>query len=250
MKVVKHVSFWIFIIILLTFIFGRSYENYAMSFYFVSMLIPVIIGTSYFFNYLLVPKYLFTKKYFTFSLYCIYLLIVSLNLEMMVITAALIILAEYDYANMNPITTNVFILTITLYFVVLAVAFIRLVRFYFKGEGALEKMESELKKTTVAFLIVKENRKNKKVALESIAYIESLGDYVKIVSDHAEAVETKEKISHLADRLPQNFMRIHRSFIVNKNKISTFSKESLFVNEVELPISRSYKEAVHESLSK
>ena len=167
----------------------------------------------------------------------------------MVITAALIIIAEYDYTNMNPVTTDIYVLTITLYFVVLGLAFIRLVRFYFKGEGALEKMESELKKTSMSFLVVKENRKNKKIALESLAYIESLGNYVKIVSDHTEAVETKEKISHLADRLPQNFIRIHRSFIVNKNKISSFNSESLNINEVNLPISRSYKKAVHESLS-
>ncbi len=167
----------------------------------------------------------------------------------MVITAALIILAEYDYANMNPVTTDIFVLTITLYFVVLGLAFIRLVRFYFKGEGELAKVESELKKTTQVNLLVKENRKNKQIPLTSILYLESLGDYVKIVSDHANPIETKEKISHLAERLPQNFIRIHQSFIVNKNKISSFNRDSLNINEVDLPISRSYKKKVQESLS-
>ena len=167
----------------------------------------------------------------------------------MVITAALIILAEYDYTNMNPITTDVFVLTITLYFVVLGLAFIRLVKFYLKEQGALEKMEGELKKTAVANLIVKENRKNKQIPLDSIVYLESLGDYVKIISEQLGHTETKEKISHLADRLPQNFIRIHRSFIVNRDKITTFNKESLSINELVLPISRTYKKSANEALN-
>ena len=44
--------------------------------------------------------------------------------------------------------------------------------------------------------------------------------------------------------LPDGFLRIHRSFIVNRSKISTFSREYVIIGEKELPISRSYKQEV------
>lgn len=249
MKISRHVIFWIIVILLLTFIFGRSYRGYTESFHFVSMLLPVIVGTTYYFNYFLVPKYLFRKKYFKFVLYCIYLLIISLNFEMIVITTAFIVLAEYNYANMNPITTDAFVLVITLYFVVLSLAFLRLVRFYFRGQKSLNQVETELEKSSQKYLVVKENRKNKQIRLDSIDYLESLGDYVRIHSSHGEKTVTKEKISNLDNRLPNNFIRVHRSFIVNKNKISTFNRDCLIINEMELPISRTYKIAAVSSLN-
>ena len=42
--------------------------------------------------------------------------------------------------------------------------------------------------------------------------------------------------------LPEDFIRIHRSFIVNRAKISKFSREFVMLGEKELPISRSYKQ--------
>ena len=241
MKVVRHTLFWIGILVILTIVFGHSYQTYAESFYFVSMLLPVVVGTTYFFNYFLLPHYLFQQKYLKFFLYSFYLLIISLNLEMYVVTAVFILLAEYKYAAMNPITTDIFVLTITLYLVVLGLAFIRLVRFYFQNQNALKTVEIELKKSAQKNLIVTENRRNKQIPLDSIDYLESMGDYVKIHSNKEKPTITKESISGLSDRLPSNFIRIHRSFIVNKNKVSAFGRELVSLQETELPVGRSYK---------
>jgi DNA-binding LytR/AlgR family response regulator len=49
--------------------------------------------------------------------------------------------------------------------------------------------------------------------------------------------------------LPDHFIRIHRSFIVNSTKISSYSREHVRVGEKELPISRTYKKEVVERLS-
>ena len=62
-------------------------------------------------------------------------------------------------------------------------------------------------------------------------------------------MSSKEKISHMEKYLPEGFIRIHRSFIVNRSKISTFSREYVMVGGKELPISRSFKKEVLESLS-
>ncbi|UXP33142.1 LytTR family transcriptional regulator [Reichenbachiella agarivorans] len=248
MKIVGHILFWITITGLLTLIFGRSYQSFSESFYFVCLLLPVIVGTAYFFNYYIVVKYLFARRYFKFVLYSFYLLIISLNLEMLVITTAFILLAEYDYANMNPITTDVSILTITLYFVVFGLSFIRLIRFYFHNQKSISYYQDEVEKSKIDSITIKENRSNRQVFFEDIRYIESLGDYVTIHLFN-EKIITKEKISSLENRMPQIFVRIHRSFMVNRLHISSFNKEQITIANQTLPISRTYKQKVFSSLN-
>ena len=77
--------------------------------------------------------------------------------------------------------------------------------------------------------------------LEEILYIESLKDYIKIVTE-AKTVITKQSISSLEEMLPKEcFIRIHRSFIVALNKIESYNHEVIVIAKKELPISRKYK---------
>ncbi len=55
-----HVAYWMVVILTLTLVFGLSWGNNLAAFYFVSMLLPIVLGTSYFFNYILVPGYFMT----------------------------------------------------------------------------------------------------------------------------------------------------------------------------------------------
>ena len=211
----------------------------------------MIIGTSYFFNSFLVPRYLFQKKVFKFILYSFYMLVISAWLSVLVVMLALVVLANYQYENMNPITTNVLVLGVTLYSIVFLYGFILLVIQSFMNQQKIKKLEEEMDKQKTDCLIVRVDRKLSKIPLEEIAYIESLGDYVKIMTKGEGPIITKEKISKLEEKLPISFLRIHRSFIVNSEKIITFTKEEVQLNEdVQLPISRTYKKNVIDTLSR
>ena len=61
-------------------------------------------------------------------------------------------------------------------------------------------------------------------------------------------IVSKEKISNLASRLPDIFLRIHRSFIVNTERIKEVSYDELRVDDVRLNIGRSYRKVVKEIL--
>lgn len=93
-------------------------------------------------------------------------------------------------------------------------------------------------------LIVKSDKKMIKINLKDIIYIESLKDYVIIhLSD--KRVVTKQKISFLEQKLMENnFLRIHRSFLVSAPKITAFTPSHIEINGQELPIGRSYKSEV------
>lgn len=251
MKLFGQVVFWLVIVVLLSLLFGSSHTNYTESFYFVAMLLPIIVGTSYFFNEYLVPHYLFKRRFFRFILYSLYMLIISAWLEILVIMLAFVILANYQYKNMNPVTTNVFVLAVTLYCIVLLYGFILLVLRLFQNQQRMQNLEEEVDKQKTDFLLVRVDRRMNKIPREEIEYLESLGDYVKIFTSGAAPLITKEKISKLKEKLPETFLRIHRSYIVNSDKIQAFSKEEIRLKDnIQLPISRTYKKSVMETLSK
>jgi hypothetical protein len=249
-KTQSHIIFWFILTALLTAIFGRVFQSFILSFYFVAMLLPVAVGTSYFFNYFLVPRYLLKKRYAKFGLYFVYLLIISTWLEMWVITGSFILLADSDAGNLSPVVTNVFILAIILYFIVFLTAFLLLIKRSFAIQKKSASLKAEKNKFLKGYLTVRADRQQAKILFEDIVYIESMGDYVKIITDSDEPIITRERISHIIKELPENFLRIHRSFIVNSQKVGLFSKTEVQVNGSSLPISRTYKKEVTRELSK
>ncbi|MGC3945907.1 MAG: LytTR family DNA-binding domain-containing protein [Chryseolinea sp.] len=91
------------------------------------------------------------------------------------------------------------------------------------------------------FLYVRADRKMVKVMVHEILYIESLKDYVKIFLPNHQVI-TKQTISSLEDMLPEEeFMRIHRSFIVPLRRIDSYNQHAVFVNKAELPVGPLYK---------
>jgi DNA-binding LytR/AlgR family response regulator len=92
-----------------------------------------------------------------------------------------------------------------------------------------------------SFIYVKSNRKQMKVAVDEIYYIESLDNYVKIFLKETVLV-TRENISMLGEKLlPPLFVRIHRSFIINSKMVKAISGEGVEVNGKELPFGRAFK---------
>lgn len=97
-------------------------------------------------------------------------------------------------------------------------------------------------------IFVRADRKMIKVTFSEISYIESLSDYVKIFLKDRTIV-TRETISNIEAKLPKNdFIRVHRSFIVAFSGIESFTKEFVEVNGKVIPISRSYRSPVLERL--
>jgi DNA-binding LytR/AlgR family response regulator len=87
-------------------------------------------------------------------------------------------------------------------------------------------------------------KKRVKIFLDEILYIESLRDYVKITTTE-KSILTKFQLNEIEDMLSKNnFLRVHRSFIVAKDKISAFTAHEVEVNNKSIPIGRSYKELV------
>ena len=96
------------------------------------------------------------------------------------------------------------------------------------------------------FIIVKSEYKLVQIAVDDIIYVEGLKDYVKICTKDS-SIMTLMNIKNLEQSLPPElFMRVHRSFIVNKNKIKVIERNRIVFGNVYIPISETYKQAFSE----
>jgi DNA-binding LytR/AlgR family response regulator len=103
------------------------------------------------------------------------------------------------------------------------------------------------KDTLKPFMSIKENKTVYKVDLESIIYLEAAGDYVKVVT------ETKKFITHstfnsFLEQLPDNFLRIHKSYSINLDYLIKLSGNQIQVANFDLPVGQTYKSKVLKSL--
>lgn len=98
------------------------------------------------------------------------------------------------------------------------------------------------------YVFFRADRKMYKVALDDIIYIESMKDYIKVVTEN-KTIITKQSISSLEESLPPHlFVRIHRSYIVSIKKIQSYTADLVAIGREELPVSRMYRHEVDKVL--
>lgn len=101
-------------------------------------------------------------------------------------------------------------------------------------------------------IFVKSGYRIEKLDYDQILYIENQKDYVKFyLEDQKEPVSSLMSIQDLAEKLPNHtFMRVHRSFIVNLNKIRTVERNCIIFGKVYIPVSDTYRDKFNEFLNK
>lgn len=101
----------------------------------------------------------------------------------------------------------------------------------------------KIQKTDTEYIFIRKDRKQVKLWFDSILYIESLKDYIKIHLDSDTHV-IKHSMSAFEDQLDNRFIRTHRSYIANTDKITAYTKNDVEINSIEIPIGESYKDKV------
>jgi DNA-binding LytR/AlgR family response regulator len=103
--------------------------------------------------------------------------------------------------------------------------------------------------TGPAFLYFRADRKMVKVFLNDIHYVESLKDYIKIYTPKG-VVITKYTMATLESMLPAtSFLRVHRSFLIPVDKISSFTLDEVDVRGKLIPIGKIYRQQVFKLLN-
>ena len=99
-----------------------------------------------------------------------------------------------------------------------------------------------------SFIYVKENKKVIKIYLKEIEFIEGLNEYIRIHTDNRRVV-VKSSLQSIENKLPsEQFIRIHKSYIVSIPKIRAFNATTIELENAKLRIGRNYKNQVFSAL--
>ena len=168
---------------------------------------------------------------------------VYLSLAVLVAVVVLILILHYSvWSGMDPLgysdTKNVAPMLINPAFLGLILTTLS-IGDYFWSKG-LDKRFRKQDRTVTFF----SERKSVTVRLSDIAYVESNDTEVRIVTTAGDAYRNKTGISQWENLLGDGFLRIHRSFLVNVALASPGAQDTVTVGDVQLPVSRKYKENV------
>ncbi len=123
-------------------------------------------------------------------------------------------------------------------------------RFFKAVESFLDTqvvIETNNKITALTHVFVQSNKKNIKVNYDEILYIESKKDYIKIHTINSNLI-IKHGISAFEEKLDNRFLRVHRSYIVNSQKVTAYTKQDIEIGAIEIPIGDLYKKSALEKL--
>ncbi|MBL7104446.1 MAG: response regulator transcription factor [Bacteroidales bacterium] len=123
-----------------------------------------------------------------------------------------------------------------------------------KAKDRFLPQETTIKKigSNEKFLFIKSEYKILRINLSDIKYIEGMREYVRIHIESQKAVMALMSMKKMEEYLPvKSFMRVHRSYIVNLEKITTVERNRIvFDDSVYIPISEQYKSKFQEFLNK
>lgn len=121
-------------------------------------------------------------------------------------------------------------------------SFERFLKAFQKVEEQFRLINSATKSSDNDFIFVKANKKVHKVSMADIVYIEGLGDYIKIHLAGSHLV-TNFSMKKMEELLPSSeFFRIHKSYIIRFDKLSTIEGNLVEINKQKLPIGNSYRQ--------
>ncbi len=119
---------------------------------------------------------------------------------------------------------------------------------------AVSKVQQQLKplqativsndtEATSTSIFVKSDKKIIKLDFDAIDHIEAYGNYIKIFTDTM--ILVPQTLSDFLEKLPDNFVRIHKSFVINFNRLKLIDgNQIVLVSNAKLPIGKSFRKAV------
>lgn len=91
-------------------------------------------------------------------------------------------------------------------------------------------------------VIVKSNYMKQKIELDNILFIESFDDYITFHLENSEPITVRKTLKTILQELPENnFIRIHRSFVISLKNVESYQRNKVIIAGKELPISTAYK---------
>lgn len=113
----------------------------------------------------------------------------------------------------------------------------------------MHKLRSEGTEEEGDYIFIKSNLKKLKIFTSKIKWIEAYGDYVKVVTDEDSNLVLSTMKSFENDLSKERFLRVHKSYIVNIDKIERFNSKFAEIGVTKIPLSRNKKDDLKRALA-
>lgn len=188
---------------------GKVLKEKQVDLLFLDIEMPVLRGTDFFENLMHKPKVIFTTAYRDFAL------------DGFELNAVDYLLKPISFAR-----------------------FFKAIEKFMESPNSVPIGNGKIEKPGNNYIFIRKDRKQVKVYLDEIIYVKSVKDYIKIITESNNHL-TKGSVTTFQDGLDHRFLRPHRSYIVNSDKITAYTKKDIEIGKIEIPIGGGdYKAAV------
>lgn len=233
MKLGQQIGFWLLGILGMSLIYQSLLGGFWASLLLATLLLPgaalMVLG---------LQRWRARKRNALAWLHLFYILLFALYLEWLGMIGAYWLIFELQFDRLPKILVNPAFLGLYMFFI--ALLHDRL----FRKKASQDGMASD----EPVWFELTSDRKRIKLDIRKLLYIESQNDRCLLVMEE-ETIPTRERISQLEARLPNDFLRIHRAYIINPKQAEGISRQEVLIGGKELPVSRSYRDDVSEYLA-
>ena len=238
MKRLLVISYWIVSVLLVAIVLTSEEYSFLEALFLGSMFLPGALAAKYFFPKALVKD---RKKSITDITFVVLAILIGEILLFLIAHYYILTFRggirgpQWEWPGLPKILSNPVFIAIIL----TALA---------AGSYFFEVWLDRKRPTSPAPITFTSDRKPVTLPVEEILYVESNDDITIVVATGDRRFRNKTPISQWEAILKPHFIRIHRSYLVNKAAITRVDVDLLYVNDIELPISRKYKDSVVSNL--
>ena len=234
-RLLTHVAFWVLYYLAFGFIWTEN-GDYFSSYFLEFVLLPVRVLATYVSLYWLVPRFLSTGRFGRFAGGYLLLIVLAGSVQ------RVFTFYYYDYFlkdNALPLWSlaafgqNLVLINST----VLFVTALKVIKLW--HEEKLENKRIRARDTELVFE-VKADKRIYRLRPAEIKFVESLGNYVTFHLVNKKIVSYMS-LSDVAEALPANFIRVHKSYLINRDFISSYNNEDIEVDTQKIPLGRAFK---------
>lgn len=236
-RVLTHILFWVGYYVLFSLVWVRPETGYFASFYLEFVLLPVRLGAVYAMIYVLMPRFLLGREYGRFLMSYAGLLLVAgfaHRLSAYFFYERLMFDQAGTFIDVGSFVRAVLLVNTT----VVVVAAAKMFQLY------LIEAEQNREAAARKKVAVRANRQTHLLDPADILYLESMGNYVTYVLADGERLVAHGSIKAALADLPEAFLRLHRSYVVNLDHITAFSSDKVRVGKEDLPRGKDISDAM------
>jgi len=242
LRIIHHILFWLIYYITFGFIWAEG-GDYWQSYYLEFILLPIRILAVYFTIFLLIPQYLQHRKIIHFATGYLGLILICAVLQRLFI----FFFYEGIAVDQNQLwdLTGILRAIILINSTVLFVSAIKITQLWWLEGDKNNHLQTIIKSIHSTdrkdeIIEIKAEKRINRIPADELLFVEGLGNYV-IYHTQDKKLISYTSLKQALEELPEHFIRIHKSYLVNMNHVTSYDHEDIEVGGNLLPLGRAFR---------